>query len=35
VDAAQRSVMMLDSLRQRGNSFVEHSRAGTRGRRKS
>jgi hypothetical protein len=28
MDAAQRSVMMRDTLRQRGNSFVEYSRAG-------
>jgi pimeloyl-ACP methyl ester carboxylesterase len=28
VDVAQRSVLFLDALRQRGNNFVEHTRAG-------
>jgi hypothetical protein len=28
VDAAQRSVLFWDTLRQRGNNFVEHARAG-------
>jgi pimeloyl-ACP methyl ester carboxylesterase len=28
VDFAQRSVLFLDALRQRGNNFVEHTRAG-------
>jgi hypothetical protein len=28
VDAAQRSVLMLDTLRQRGNNLLEHQRAG-------
>ena len=28
VDAAQRSILFWDTLRQRGNNFVEHTRAG-------
>src|ERR671912_645912 len=28
VDAVQRTVLFLDTLRQRGNNFVEHTRAG-------
>jgi pimeloyl-ACP methyl ester carboxylesterase len=28
VDAAQRSILFWDTIRQRGNSFVEHTRAG-------
>ncbi len=28
VDAAQRSVLYLDTLRQRGNAFIEHNQAG-------
>src|SRR5262245_45665034 len=30
VDFAQRSVLLWDTLRQRGNNFVEHARAGLR-----